>query len=223
MRTMKTLLGLLAAIVVLGGSLTAFAQSTSSTTTGTVHIVEGGTFSVSLCTSASFKVGGSAGSNPVVTSATGARTQASVAICYVDTQSYRGEFTASMSATDFVATTPGVNATIPSENLYLNRVIRPRHAGQIIHSPDAGLIYSIGSSREIGPATNQDGSSVPWTPLTYDLSVPRVVGRGEAGIGISNNGAAVRPAVYLDLVIPPGQRPATYKTVITLTVTPENP
>lgn len=223
MKFKQIFLSTMATLLILSGSIAAYAQSSS--TSGTVKVIDGGVFDFRFCNSATFKVGGAGGTDPSVTSAEGAVTEGTVGICITDTKSHRGDFTLTMSASDFASITPGVVATIPVDNLYLRRVIQPRYASPIVSQPEAGNIYSVGATSEVGAVTNGSGNSANWGILDHSLSEPRVVVRGEAGVGISNTetGAYVRPGVYMNLVVPAGQQPATYRTQLTLTLTPDSP
>lgn len=218
---MRTLLAIVTASVVLLGSVPATLQA-QSTTTGTIEITDEGQFNVAFCTTSfNLTYTGTGNAPVVVTSATGAVTEGRVSICITDSQAYREAFTLDLSAMDFIATDPAINATISAENLYVQRVIRPRHAAPNHSALGAGTIYSLGSDGStIGPATTGDGSSRTWTSLTYDLATPRTILRGDAGFGIQNttSGAYVQPGLYLNLEVPAGQRPATYRAQVTLTV-----
>ena len=97
MNLKKTVLSLMAAgTILLGGAAGVNAQSASNTGTGNVTIATNGTFNVQFC-NANFDFTDVTlnSTNPTGTS------NASVAICYTDTQASRGTFRTFMSAGHF--------------------------------------------------------------------------------------------------------------------------
>lgn len=220
MKRARLLLFVLATWFAFGGLMTALAQSSVTTTTGTVQVTDDGIFTAQLCFSANFKDNGA---DPGVTSSSGAVASGWTMICYVDSHVQRRGFTATLHATDFISITPGISASIPVENLFFYRSVRPRMDVGTIIWPDAGMIYAVSNQGSISTYAGVNGNSAWWTPRTWDLSTPRVVGRADAGRGMSNNGGQIRAGIYFDLVVPAGQRPATYRSQFTLTVTPVSP
>lgn len=241
MKIVRILISVLAAIVVAVASVGAqTAPPPPSTTTGTVKVIENGSFKVYVCpwNNTHFRYnywGGANRRDPIVTSSQGENTHGSLTICYLDSQGYRDAFHITVQATDFVSITPGVSATIDVENLTMYRTYSIGRWGfeTGIHQPGPyeGMWYSTSPLGEY-PARAWDATdpNLPWNPGAT-LDTPRTIARAEEGSGLSQgleglSGEHVytlRQPIFMGLYVPTGTPAATYQTTLTITVMPGSP
>ncbi len=222
MNLKKTVFSAVAAGAIL---LTSFAGVSAQTTTGTVIVTGDGVFDPQFCDVLNL-------GTKSVTSATGAVATGTVTVCVVDDVAYREVQNISMSASDFEATNPAINAKIPAANLKIVKTYNPVQARW--SSGVCGAVLPDGSNRPcVGDAAglaNSGSDRVTSGSITWTTPGP-LNGTGQPilhfwnGSGTSSVDGAVGTLAAMDveLTIPAAQRPATYENVLTLDVTPGHP
>lgn len=203
-----------------------FAENSAETSTsaGVVQVQAGGTFNVTLCEAANF---GTVNITSVESVVVRDRTK----ICYFDSRPYRDAFTVTLVASDFDPTDSTIEASIPASNLSIYRTaapIRTSFTGCPQLQPfgdDVGVIYAVGNPHM--PARIAGGNNPSHTWGDHSLAEKQRVGFGYAGrgteTGCTSNFGDVQAVISLDLLVPAGQRPAEYRSTLTIEVKFQEP
>lgn len=194
-------------------------SSTSSHTTGSVTVMDVGSFDVTLCESTDF-------GTVSVTSSQGTTKNDRTKICYFDDSVDRFGFTVTLSSSDFVLQDSDDLVVIPAQNLSIWRTSAPIRTSLNgcplpVFDDRVGLIYATRSPADMVVRT-AGGNNPSYTWPANDLSTGQLVGRGEpgmgTGVGCATSFGDVQAVVALRLFVPSGQTPGTYKAQLTLDV-----
>lgn len=227
MNLKKTVLSVMAAgSILMGGMGAANAQYANGNTTGTVTVTDTGLFNAQFCGAVEFTDVNVNSSNPSGSS-TGM-----IQICYTDTEAYRGSFRTTMSAGTFY----GPNDSFSATNLKPGWIYNVAQ-GQwgIYNGNDIGDIGGMKGDASYnivqpGGAVRSDATEGLW--VGGDLSQPRFVGYGWAGVGTGGNQYGTGNAqmdngavadIGLILNVPSGLAGGDYQTTFTLTVAAGTP